>query len=264
MSGYDLYQVDAFTGRLFRGNPAAVMPLSEWLDDATLQAIAMENNLSETAFFVPVPDDPDHDFHLRWFTPAIEVDICGHATLASGHVLFDCLGWHGDTIRFKTRSGRLTVSRDGTRLALNFPALAHAEASVPDGLEAALGQKVLAYFTSAKNMALLADEAAVRAVRPDFGYIAGMGGVGLIVTAPGEEADCASRFFAPAAGIDEDPVTGSAHCVIVPFWAGRLGKLDIEARQVSARGGALHCQLDGARVIIAGEAVLYMTGRVHL
>ena len=259
-----LYQVDAFTDRLFAGNPAGVVPSDAWIDDGAMQNIAMENNLAETAFFVPLPDDPKHDFHLRWFTPAIEVDLCGHATLASAAVLYRQLDWAHDEIRFLSRSGTLVVRKRQDMLELDFPAAPPAAADMPAGLADAIGVQPVWFGRAGMNIAMVTDESTLRALDPDMGFIAGMQGDGLIVTAPGDDSDCASRYFAPHAGIPEDPVTGSAHCLIAPFWAGRLGKKEIAARQVSARGGDLWCTWVDDRVLIAGQAVLYMTATITL
>lgn len=258
-----LYQVDAFTDRLFGGNPAAVCPLDSWLPDQELQAIAAENNLSETAYIVP-SEEAGADYRIRWFTPASEVDLCGHATLATGYVLFHCLGFDGQTVRFSSRSGILSLDRDGDELALDFPSQPARTAPFPDGIERCLGVRPLEFLSGGFNVAVVADEAAVRAVKPDFGYIARMPGLGLIVTAEGDACDFVSRFFAPAVGIDEDPVTGSAHCVLTPLWAQRLGKTRLDARQISARGGVLTCSLEGDRVRIAGKAVLYLEGTIRV
>ncbi len=259
-----IYQVDAFTDRVFAGNPAAVMPLTEWLPDDVLQTIALENNLSETAFFLPTPDDPDHDFHLRWFTPAIEVELCGHATLASAAVLYRELGWTHDEIRFKALAGDLIVRKRKDLLELDFPMRTARPIDAPEGLTEALGVAPLEFLKAAKFMAVLENEAAVKSVQPDMDFIAGLPGDGLIVTAKGESADCVSRYFAPHAGIPEDPVTGSAHCTVIPYWAEKLGRKELHARQISARGGDLYCTLVDDRVLIAGQAVLYMKGNVHV
>lgn len=258
----DIYQIDAFADRAFTGNPAAVVPLQSWLPDDVLQSIAAENNLAETAFFVP--ETGTADFHLRWFTPKIEVDLCGHATLASGSVLFTQLNWPSDKIVFKSKSGPLTVSRDGERFVLDFPSRPAVESPMPVGLADAIGVAPNRFLRASKNMAVLESEMAVLAVVPDLDFIAGLEGDGLIVTAPGDGSDCASRYFAPHAGIDEDPVTGSAHCTIIPYWADVLGKSDVHARQVSQRGGNLYCRLEGERVSIAGETALYLTGRIRV
>ncbi len=260
MTTIPMYQLDAFTDRPFGGNPAAVCILHDWLDDATLQAIAVENNLSETAYLVAYGDN----FKLRWFTPGMEVDLCGHATLASAALVLDHLQPGRKVVAFDTKSGTLTVQRDGDKLSMDFPARPAGEVPLPDGFETAMGIVPKQFMRAQKNMAVLADEAAVLAFDPDLDYIKNMQGMGLIVTAPGSESDCASRYFAPHAGISEDPVTGSAHCTIVPYWAARLGKNDIYARQVSARGGDLYCRLDGDRVVMAGYAKMVLEGRMMI
>jgi predicted PhzF superfamily epimerase YddE/YHI9 len=255
-----LYQVDAFTNRLFAGNPAAVCPLEEWLPDALLQAIAAENNLSETAFFLRRGDR----YELRWFTPSVEVDLCGHATLASAFVILRLLEPARERVEFDTRSGQLTVTRRGERLAMDFPAKPPLPCEPPPGLLEALGGEPLEVLKADYYLVIYETEAAVRALRPDFAALRAASGIGVIVAAPGERADFVSRFFAPAYGIDEDPVTGSAHSTLIPFYAQRLGKWSLEARQVSARGGELYCELQGDRVLIAGEAVLYLEGTIRL
>ncbi|MDE0065120.1 MAG: PhzF family phenazine biosynthesis protein [Gammaproteobacteria bacterium] len=255
-----LYQVDAFTDRAFGGNPAAVVPLREWLPAATMQAVAQENNLSETAFVVPRENG---DFDLRWFTPAVEVDLCGHATLGAAWVLFNRLGHTGDAVTFHTRSGPLKVSREDSRLAMDFPA----QPPVPGGagdIAGALGTTPEAALRGPYALAVLRDEAAVRTVRPDLTRVADLDLPGLVVTAPGRNCDFVSRFFAPGLGINEDPVTGSAHCILIPYWAERFGKTEMFARQVSARGGALWCFLKGDRVLISGEVAPYMEGTITL
>jgi len=261
---YTLYQVDAFTGRLFGGNPAAVVPLEAWLDDATLQNIAMENNLAETAFYVPAPDDPQNDYHLRWFTPAMEVDLCGHATLASAAILFREAGWEHDEIRFHSRSGTLLVRKRRDLLELDFPVAPVTEKPVPDGFADAVGGEASFFGSAYFDLAVLADEAAVRAVNPDQHYVERLDGIGLIVTARGEDCDFVSRMFAPKAGIPEDPVTGSAHCSLVPYWAGVLGKKELHGKQISSRVGDLYCALVDDRVLMAGQAVLYMKAEIEL
>jgi PhzF family phenazine biosynthesis protein len=258
-----IYQVDAFTDRVFAGNPAAVCPLAEWLPDRTLQAIAAENNLSETAFLV----GHDGQYAIRWFTPATEVDLCGHATLASAHVLFQHRGFKGSEIRFASRGGDLRVSREGDRLSLDFPSRPPGRSDTPDGLAAALGTAPVEFWTAQDWMAVLGSEEEVRRLRPDMARIAAFNCFALIVTAPaapGAEHDFVSRFFAPAAGIPEDPVTGRAHCTLVPYWAGRLGRTQLRARQVSPRGGELWCELQGERVLIAGHAVTYLQGTIDV
>ena len=255
-----LYQVDAFTDRTFGGNPAAVVPLREWLPEPTMQAIALENNLPETAFFVPRDDG---DFDLRWFTPLIEVDLCGHATLATAWILFNRLDQAGERVTFHSRSGPLTASREDGRLALDFPAEPPAEAEI-GGVAEALGAKPEAVLAARYALAVLDSEATVRAVQPDFGKIAALEIAQLIITAPGTDCDFVSRFFAPALGIDEDPVTGSAHCILIPYWARHLGETALFARQVSSRGGALWCALKQDRVSIAGYAAPYLEGSITL
>lgn len=262
MTTIPLYQVDAFTDRPFGGNPAAVCPLDEWLPDDVMQSIAMENNLSETAFFVP----EGNGYRLRWFTPTDEVVLCGHATLATAYVLFDQLNYERDTIAFTTeKSGVLNVKRDGALIVMDFPALPAELMDAPEGLSDAIGgAKPIAFMRARKNMAVLSDEAAVRAVVPDLEYIKHMDGYGLIVTAPGTETDCVCRYFGPQAGVDEDPVTGSAHCTLVPYWAERLGKDEIHSRQISARSGDVYCKLKGDRVSMAGHGRLVIKGTFSL
>ena len=260
------HQIDAFADRPFTGNPAAVMPLDAWLDDAALQAIAMEHNLAETAYLV-ARDDGVADYDLRWFTPAVEVATCGHATLASGHFL---LGRDAtlDRVTFATRrAGVLAVTRDGGHLALSLPAWGPSPREVP-GLAEALGATPEATLTRGDDylVAVFADAAQVRALTPDFRAIAALkgGDVLCIATAPGtgdaSGAEVVSRAFAPGAGIDEDPVTGSAHAIIAPYWAERLGRSDFTAYQASARGGHVHCRVAGDRVILGGACVTVVEG----
>lgn len=258
-----LFQVDAFTDQTFAGNPAAVVLLESWIDADRMQDIAAENNLSETAFLVP-SSEVDSDFDIRWFTPKAEADLCGHATLASSFVLFNERGWQNDIIRFSSASGDLAATRRGDgMITLDFPARRGKQMPVPDGLEAAIGMPVREFRKAVMNLAILDDEAAVRAVVPDLAYIRHLDGDGLIITGAGADCDCASRYFAPHCGIDEDPVTGAAHCTIIPYWAAQLGKDTLHARQVSARGGELWCQLVDDRVLISGHAVLYMRGIIQ-
>lgn len=265
---YPIYQVDAFTDQIFGGNPAAVMPLDSWLPDDTLQSLAAENSLSETAFFVPTPEDRDSDFHIRWFTPGTEVPLCGHATLASAWVIFNKLGWDKSEIRLQSMSGPLGVTRtEDDWLLLDFPNLRFEQQATPGIIHEALeGAPDTAFFVpnDTNYMVVLENEAAVRSAQPDLRKLKQLGNQGLIITAPGDEADFVSRYFAPGAGIDEDPVTGSIHSVLVPYWAEKLGKSKLDARQVSARGGVLRCELKGDRVAIAGQAAFYMEGAVHL
>lgn len=251
-----MYQIDAFADRPFAGNPAAVLPLAAWLPDALLQAIAVENNLSETAFFVP----DGEQFHIRWFTPGGEVDLCGHATLASAFVLFTELEPSRTFVRFASQSGPLEVSREGDLLVLDFPSRPPRQVPVPEGLEAALGAKVLSAWQSRDLVALLDSEAAVRGLRPDFTALGKLDAFSVSATAQGLEADFVSRFFVPRLGIPEDPVTGSVHCSLVPFWAERLGMARLRALQVSARGGELFCELRGDRVRLGGRAVKVLEG----
>jgi PhzF family phenazine biosynthesis protein len=263
-----IYQVDAFTSQVFGGNPAAVMPLDEWLPDDALQKLAMENNLSETAFLVPLPADANSDFHIRWFTPCTEVPLCGHATLASAWVVLNKMDWKADAIRFQSMSGPLGVckSADGW-LALDFPNLPFEMQPTPAIIAEALAEAPETAFYVANDtnyMVVLENEAAVRSAQPDLKVLKTLGNQGLIMTAPGDECDFVSRYFAPGCGIDEDPVTGSIHSVLVPYWAEKLGKSAMDARQVSQRGGVLRCELKGDRVAISGQAAFFMEGSVYL
>jgi PhzF family phenazine biosynthesis protein len=255
-----LYQVDAFASRPFSGNPAAVCLLEEWSEDRLLQEIAAENNLSETAFLVREGEG----FELRWFTPRTEVALCGHATLASAFVLFALRQWPQENIRFRTRqSGILTVTNRGNLLEMDFPARPAHPWTPPEGLAEALGVSPQAVLGSAEDLlVILESERAVRAVQPDFAALERVACRGVIVTARGERSDFVSRFFAPRVGVPEDPVTGSAHCVLIPYWSAILGKTDLYALQVSRRGGELFCALAGERVRISGRAVLYLEGMI--
>ena len=259
-----LFQIDAFAERVFQGNPAAVCPLEAWLPEALMQAIAAENNLSETAFCVPEGEG----YGLRWFTPLKEIDLCGHATLATAHVLFEHLGFAGAEIVFSTRSGALRVTRAGDRLAMDFPAKAIEPCAAPAALIEGLGRMPLEVYGGRDYLAVFADAAEVRALTPDPRRLAELDRHGVIVTAPGGaedgDVDFVSRFFVPKFGVDEDPVTGSAHCSLTPFWAARLGKTTLEARQVSRRGGRLQCTLAGERVILRGRAVTYMAATIEV
>lgn len=256
----NLYQVDAFTSRLFGGNPAAVCPLAVWLDDALMQRIAAENNLSETAFFVPEGDG----YALRWFTPVAEVDLCGHATLASAFVIFTELEPERQEVAFSSRSGPLRVRREGALLELDFPLWSAEPCATPELLTRALGAAPREVLASHDYLAVYDSEEQVRALKPDMALLAQIDRRGLIVTAPGREVDFVSRFFSPAFGIPEDPVTGSAHCALAPYWSRRLGKQRLHALQVSARGGELFCTVRGERVGIAGQAVKYLTGQITI
>lgn len=257
-----LYQIDAFADGPFTGNPAAVCPLDAWLPDELMQAIAAENNLSETAFFVPEGDG----FRLRWFTPSVEVDLCGHATLASAFVVFRYLAPENGRVTFQTeKAGTLTVGREGDRLVLDFPSRPALPCALSDEVAAALGKPPMTLLASRDYLAVYADADEVAALSPDFAALAALDRFAMIVTAPGSgEIDFVSRFFAPARGVAEDPVTGSAHCTLVPYWAERLGKSRLDARQLSRRGGRLSCGLEGDRVTIAGRAVLYLEGTITI
>jgi PhzF family phenazine biosynthesis protein len=255
-----LYQVDAFSGRVFAGNPAAVCPLQDWLPEHTMQSIAAENNLAETAFFVR----RNGHFELRWFTPACEVDLCGHATLASAYVLFRVLNEPGAALRFQTKSGLLEVRREGELLVLNFPARPPQAATANPGLVEALGGSPLEVLSARDYLVRYGSEEEVLALAPDFAAVARTAPFGAIVTAPGKDVDFVSRFFAPAKGVPEDPVTGSAHCTLIPYWAAQLGKNELRARQVSKRTGELLCRMLGDRVEMAGRATLYLTGEIEI
>jgi PhzF family phenazine biosynthesis protein len=254
------YEVSAFTTNPFGGNPAGVCPLDAWLPDAVLQNIATNNNLAETAFTVP----RGNDFELRWFTPTIEMDLCGHATLAAASVLFTEHGWRGDEIRFHSRSGLLTVSREQTLLTLDFPARLPLPVGLPEALIQGLGLAPQEVFKARDFLVVYASAAEVRNLKPDFARLKTLDCLGIIATAPGTDADFVSRFFAPGAGVDEDPVTGSAHCTLIPFWSQRLGKTKLFARQVSQRGGELFCELVGERVRIGGRAAHYLRGEIQI
>jgi PhzF family phenazine biosynthesis protein len=255
-----MYQVDAFASRVFEGNPAAVCPLTQWLDDALLQRIAQEHNLSETAFFVPSAKG----YALRWFTPVCEVDLCGHATLATAHIIFNILGERGHRIIFETRSGDLFVERCGNLLNMDFPASPATPCETPDLLVQALGLRPIEVWAGDDYMAIFASEDTVRSIVPDQLLLAQLNLRGVIITAPGVITDFVSRFFAPKFGVAEDPVTGSAHCTLTPYWANRLGKPILSARQVSKRSGNIACELKGNRVILSGSAVTFMEADIFI
>ncbi len=256
-----IFQADAFASELFKGNPAAVVPLNAWLPDETMQKIALENNLSETAFFIP---EGDH-FHIRWFTPKAEVKLCGHATLATAHVLFHEMNFRGDSISFNSQSGILTVIKIGDKLQLNFPADFAREVEPISIFTEAFGVQPLATLKGKTDYLLLFDsEETIQKINPDFSLLLQSDARGIMVTARGNEVDFVSRFFAPAVGVNEDPVTGSAHTVLIPFWANRLNKPELTALQHSARGGQLWCTLSGERVLIAGKAVTYLRGEIEI
>jgi len=255
------HQIDAFTQRPFAGNPAIVYRLDRWLDEARMQAIAAEHNLAETAFVVKEGDV----WHIRWFTPACEVPLCGHATLATAFALFTVHGETADQLNFTCQSGALSVSREGERLVLNFPSLPGERFDASAAIKAAVKGPIVEVLNTGKELlVVLETEQAVRDCQPDLAAVAQLPWLGMIVTAPGERHDFVSRYFAPAIGIDEDPVTGSIHCSLIPYWAERLGKTQFEAFQCSARGGELFCRLDGERVSIGGHAVLVASGTLHL
>jgi PhzF family phenazine biosynthesis protein len=256
-----LFQVDAFTGRVFAGNPAAVVPLDRWLADATMQSIAAENNLSETAFFV----GDKGFFDIRWMTPTDEVDLCGHATLAAAWVVFNEIEKGRTEVHFRSKSGPLEATAAGDTLALDFPSRPPEPA---DGsmaaLADALGARPRGVLASRDYLAVFETEDDVRSLKPDMAKVAALDRMGVIATAPGRDCDFVSRFFAPAVGVPEDPVTGSAHCTLAPYWSKRLGKKSLFARQVSARGGELWCEDRGERVAIAGRCAKYLEGTIEL
>lgn len=256
-----IYQVDAFTSHLFAGNPAAVCPLQEWLPDDQLQAIALENNLSETAFVV---HDGNGHYKLRWFTPAVEVDLCGHATLASAFVIMTELAKGKREVRFTTKSGELVVTRDGDRLTMDFPARPPVECAVHPDLIAALGGSPERVLSARDYLVVYRTEDEVRALKPNMDRLVQTDRFAVIVTAPGRDVDFVSRFFAPSQGIPEDPVTGSAHTTLIPYWSERLGKKELHALQVSPRGGELWCVDRGDRVSISGTAVRFLTGTIEV
>jgi PhzF family phenazine biosynthesis protein len=257
-----IYQVDAFTDQLFGGNPAAIVPLSSWLPAPQMQKIAAENNLAETAFFV----SQGEDFELRWFTPALEIDLCGHATLATAHIIFTELGYTKNTIHFHTmKAGTLTVTKENDLYSLDFPSRPAVPAELPDGLLSALGTTMpLEILSSRDYMLVYENEAEVLAINPDFGALAKLPIMGVIVTAKGDHSDFVSRFFIPSAGINEDPVTGSAHCNLIPYWAQKLAKKELHAFQVSERRGELWCTLKDDRVLMKGKGVTYLRGEIYL
>jgi len=258
-----IYQADAFTDKLFGGNPAAICPLTTWLPDSVMQKIAAENNLAETAFFVPEGDG----YKLRWFTPEIEIDLCGHATLATAHILYTELGYTAPIIHFHTlKAGTLTVSKHNDIYTLNFPARITERVTPPADLLQALGVDFtpLEVHRSRDYMLVFETEEQVASIKPDFYALAKIDAVGIIVTAKGNNSDFVSRMFAPSAGINEDPVTGSAHCNLIPYWAENLEKNTLHAYQISARKGELWCELKGDRVLMSGKAVTYLKGEIYI
>ena len=254
------YQVDAFIDHVFGGNPAAVCPLENWLTDEKMQQIAMENNLSETAFFVQKKDS----VYIRWFTPEMEIDLCGHATLASAHVIFNHMGYKNDVIKFRYGGGKLSVTKDQDLLCMDFPAVISEKTKITDTIVLSLGKQPLEVLKARDLMVVFETEKEILAIEPDFIIMASIEHLGVIVTAPGDNVDFVSRFFAPRAGINEDPVTGSAHCMLIPYWADRLGKSKLNALQLSKRTGKLSCEYKGDRVEIAGKAVTYLVGDIKI
>jgi PhzF family phenazine biosynthesis protein len=259
-----IYQIDAFTCKLFSGNPAAVIPLEHWLDDVLMQGIAMENNLSETVFFVPSANK-DSDFDIRWFTPEVEINLCGHATLASAHVLFNMLNFNKPEIRFRSQSGILKVTKENDLICLDFPSWKPERLDIyPDEISAILDyEEFVGVYKHRDILVELMNEDAVKNCNPDFSLMKKHIDK-IIITAPGKKVDFVSRFFAPGAGIDEDPVTGSAHSQLIPFWAEKLNKTKLHALQLSKRGGELWCEQKGDRVIMKGKAIFYMKGEITL
>ena len=255
-----IYQVDAFAKEVFKGNPAAVCPLESWLDAELMQRIALENNLSETAFFVKKEDF----YELRWFTPTFEIDLCGHATLASAFVIFEILDSDEKVLKFQTKSGFLTVEKEGDLLMLDFQSRPPVACETPHGLIEAIGKVPKEILKSRDYFLVYETEQEVLDINPNFTELLKIPTHAVIVTAKGETSDFVSRFFAPEVGVFEDPVTGSAHCNLIPYWAEKLGKTELFARQVSARGGELFCALEGERVKIGGSATLYLKGEIYV
>lgn len=255
-----IYQIDAFAESTFTGNPAAVCPLERWLKDSLLQSIAEENNLSETAFYVP----QDDHYEIRWFTPNNEVDLCGHATLAAAHVLFMLSEDAKTRVTFQSRSGLLHVIKEDPFLTLDFPSQVAVPCNIPEGMASALGVNPRVCFRAMDYMLVLDHEEEIVSIAPDFRRLKDFDLRGVIVTAKGNSSDFVSRFFAPKCGVDEDPVTGSAHCTLAPYWAERLGKFSLNARQLSKRTGILQCRVEGERVYISGRTVTYMHGTIQI
>ena len=262
MATYTIYQADAFTNKLFGGNPAAVIPLEQWIDDMLMQQIAAENNLAETVFFVP----KNEGFHIRWFTPELEIDLCGHATLASAFILYNYLGYSKKEIIFYSKSGELLITKDGDKFCLNFPSRMPVRITeYPDTLLNGLGiTDPLGVYKSRDYVVEVATENEVRNLDIDMSLLNQIDVIGIIVTAPGKDCDFVSRFFAPNCGIPEDPVTGSAHSTLVPFWAEKLNKNTLHAKQLSKRGGELWCENTGDRVTMSGNCVFYMKGEINV
>ena len=255
-----LYQIDAFASRLFKGNPAAVCPLDKWLPDEIMQSIAAENNLSETAFFVP----RGNDFHIRWFTPASEVDLCGHATLAAAYILFNTLGYKKDKIEFDSKSGTLTVTKDNEWLVMDFPAQPPVSCDIPEEIIKAFNIEPIECLKSEDFIVVFEREIDIESAHPDFGQLIKLDLRGVIITAKSSRYDFVARFFAPKYGIPEDPVTGSAYTQLAPYWASKIGPKRFSVKQMSSRGGELTCELVGDRVLISGRAVRYLEGTIKI
>jgi PhzF family phenazine biosynthesis protein len=261
-----LYQIDAFTDTLFGGNPAAVIPLQKWIDDELMQKIALENNLSETVFFVASKKNIDGpDFEIRWFTPAVEINLCGHATLASAYVIFNYLHFDKPAIKFSSQSGILEVSKNNSLIEMDFPSWMPEKINDnKDDFEKALGgEEIVGMYKNRDLLLELKNEDAVKNCTPDFSLIK-KSGYKIIITAPGKKVDFVSRFFAPSAGIDEDPVTGSAHSQLIPFWSKKLNKISMIALQLSQRGGNIYCEQKGDRVLMSGKCIFYMKGEIEV
>jgi PhzF family phenazine biosynthesis protein len=257
-----IYQVDAFAEKVFTGNPAAIVPLEEWIDDDLMQKIGMENNLAETAFFVKT----DNGYHIRWFTPTLEIDLCGHATLGSAYIIKNFIEPHLAEINFTTQKvGALRATAKDGIYTLDFPSRMPQPGDAPDKLLKSLNiTTAVEVLKSRDYFVVLPNEDAVKNVEPDFTLMKELDSVGVIVTAKGQSADVVSRCFYPGAGIPEDPVTGSAHCNIVPYWSDKLGKTKLFCKQLSQRGGDLHCELEGDRVLMSGKCVLFLEGEINV
>jgi len=255
-----IYQIDAFAEKPFEGNPAAICPLEKWLPDNVMLSIAKENNLSETAFFVTT----SNGFHIRWFTPSTEVDLCGHATLAAAYVIFHCFDYKNETIYFESKSGILSVSKSASHLVMDFPAQPPIICDVPKEIEEALGVKPLECLRSEDYIVVLNNESEVLAAKPNLNILRNLDLRGVIITSKSNDFDFVSRFFGPKCGIDEDPVTGSAHTQLAPYWSKQLSKNILHAKQLSSRGGELYCEISSDRVIISGKAVKYLQGEIEI
>lgn len=255
-----IYQIDAFAEKVFSGNPAAVCPLHEWLSDEIMQSIAEENNLSETAFFVPT----ERGFHIRWFTPVAEVDLCGHATLASAYVIFTLLGYEKSEILFESKSGPLKVTKSGVLLVMDFPSQPPVKCEIPEEIVQAFNGMPIECLKAEDYIVVFGSEDEIRAAQPELSLLKNVDLRGVVITAQSNRYDFVSRFFAPKLGVDEDPVTGSSHTQLVPYWSKVLGVKKLHAKQVSSRGGELFCELAGNRVLIAGKAIKYLTGEIEI